>query len=182
MVKRIIWTNEIDTSDDAIEAYSQTNADLISEWYGSDIPTDWQIVEDMYDDNDRWFDDERMNLDLNTGNRIVCIGDLGLWNGRVSGYRILGRNINSIFESTCGDYITFYADAYNVHCDDAHHDGVNHYLYRELVGTEEECDTLFHAIYYGKASQKMVRRYTRSILPYVAKVYGWPVAGKSKTN
>lgn len=182
MKKRIIWTNEVDISDEAIAAFREDNADLIEEWFGGETPTDSQIIDEIYRDNELWFDDEKANLNISADHQIVCIGDLGLWHGRVSGYRVLGTNINDIFGTTSGDYITFYADAYNVHCDDAHHDGTNHYLYRELVGTKENCDRLLDAIYEGKASREMIRRYTRSILPYVAKVYGWPVAGMSKAD
>lgn len=180
MKKRVIWTNEVDIGDDAIADFREGNADLIAEWFDDEVPTDSQIIEEIYRYNELWFDDERANLNISTGNQVVCIGDLGLWNGRASGYRVIGTNINEIFGTTCGDYVTFYADAYNIHCDDAHHDGTNHYLYRELVGTEEDCDCFFSALYEGRASQSMIRRYTRSILPYVARVYGWPVAGRTR--
>jgi len=173
--KRIIWTNEVDTSDEAITEFRNSLEN------GADY-TDNTIIEMMYDDNQIWLEDEQANLDITTSRKILCIGDLGLWWGRRPGYRILNtQNVKSIFSVTCGDYVEFYADSYNVHCSDAHHDGTNYYMFRELRCNEDQCQPLLDAICSGKIiSSALLNRYTRSILPYVADVYGWPVSGRKR--
>lgn len=175
--KRIIWTNQIDSSKEGIQRYRQEACE------DDNTCSDDQIIERMYEENAIWLDDEKLNLDLATTNPILAIADLGLWNGRRTGYRVLGRDVRDIFQSTCGDFITFYADAYNIHCEDIHHDGTNRYLFRELIGDEDECQPLLDAIYSNAGKEKiqsLIRRYTRSLLPYAAKVYGWPVAGRPR--
>lgn len=174
-MKRTIWVSEADTSNAAIDEYREFLED------GEQFSRA-EIIEMIEDDNQEYFYDAEANLNIPTEGKILCIADLGLWYGRRQGYRILDRqNVNAIFGVTCGDYVDFYGDCYNVHCDDAHHDGTNHYLFRELRYREEECQSLLDAIYNGKEiSSSMLNRYTRSILPYVADVYGWPVAGRKK--
>lgn len=135
--------------------------------------------DEIYDEIDTWLDAERENLDISVPHPILVIADLGLWNGRRSAYRIIGRNVRDIFTVTCGDAVEFWADQYNVHCDDVHHDGVNHYTFRELCGYEEECAPLLDALYYGKpVSSALLNRYSRSLISYVAPVYGWPYVGR----
>lgn len=41
----------------------------------------------MYERNSEYLDDERMNLDIQLDKPILVIVDLGLWNGRYSGYK-----------------------------------------------------------------------------------------------
>ena len=43
--------------------------------------------EKMYERNSEYLDDERMNLDIQLDKPILVIVDLGLWNGRYSGYK-----------------------------------------------------------------------------------------------
>ena len=46
-----------------------------------------ELYEKMYDSNAVNLDDERYNLDIQLSAPILVIGDLGLWNGRRTGYR-----------------------------------------------------------------------------------------------
>jgi hypothetical protein len=59
-----------------------------------------------------------------------------------------------------------------VRCVDAHHDGRNHYLYR-VAKNREQAEKLVDKIAYGGMTEKQFRKATRSLRPYVAKVYGW---------
>lgn len=181
MVKRIIWTTEVDTSDAALTAARQDYAD--DEFVHVEEMDDQELIEFLYRKNDNWHGDERMNLNITTKNPILVIADLGLWNGRKSGYKVLTtQNVGDILSTHCGDYATYYADCDDVRCDDTHHDGTNHYIFRELVGSEDECQPLLEAIFYGMDYSVELRKYSRSILPYVAGVYGWPVAGNTRTR
>lgn len=173
VLRRIIWTNEIDTSSESIAAFRDSSGLVCDE--------DDDVINAMYRENSDWLDNEVTNLDITLDHPILVIADLGLWNGRRQGYRVIGTNMNDIFRVTCGDYVTFYADQYNVRCDDIHHDGTNHYMFRELRCSAEDAAPLLDAIYSGKEiTSSLLNRYTRSLLPYVAAVYGWPIAGRKR--
>lgn len=183
MIKRVIWSTDIDTSDKAIRAFREEMAETDEDFLDERMYDDDKVLDFMRRDNDEVLSCECQNLDIQTKNPILAIADLGLWHGRRQAYRVLTRNVNAIFGVTCGDYVTFYADAYNVHCDDTHHDGTNHYTFRELRGSEEECGPLIDAIYSGrKISSSLLNRYSKSLLPHVAKVYGWPCASLARAQ
>ncbi|MNV52498.1 hypothetical protein D3C71_1445950 [compost metagenome] len=116
--------------------------------------------------------DERDNLNINLHANIVAIADLGLWNGRKIGYKILGNNLNSIF-SILEDYNEFFSDGYTIRSTNIHHDGRNHVEYR-LIKQGKNIDNILGRI---RAQQTVTRstilQYTSSLHPYVAKIYGW---------
>jgi len=149
-IKRIIWTTEADTQDEAIDTYREAY----------------------------------FNMDIRPNYPILVICDLGLWNGRRTGYRILSDcSLNQIFSVACGDQVTFYSDGYNIRCEDIHHDGTNNYIFKELTGDENRCAPLLDAIYYQKnlkTIKTLARRYSRSVLPYVAEIYGLPITGRKR--
>lgn len=155
--------------DDYADMYEQYKED-----YGEEPSDDikWQM---FYDELHFWFDAERANLNKRLDTEIIAIADLGLWNGRRQGYKILGYNLNDIF-SVSEDYNVWTCDRYNVRGQLIHHDGTNYVVYRAfkpgLSDTQKEnfCD----ALYYGKCTPQMISRYTRSLTPDVSAVYGWP--------
>lgn len=142
--------------------------------------SDEEITEDdiynyAYEVNDMWLDDERNNLNIKLPEDVVVIADLGLWNGRVKAYKILHeRNVAECLYCD-DDYVEFYCDDYDLRCTGSHHDGTNHYLYRMWKEglTDEQKGNFLYKMYKGKATHKDILRYTRSIRPYIAKVYGW---------
>ena len=143
------------------------------------LPTDVDddtLREEMYELNANYLDDERMNLNIKTEGRIVCIADIGLWNGRRLGYKLYGHNIREclMFFSDC-DYADFYVDRYDFRCKQTHHDASTYAVFRELKPnlSSDQADNFLWKIYNGKATQKDITRYTRSLAPYIKKVYGW---------
>ena len=160
-------------------------------WSNRNInPYDWKAVyldcmeineEDMDEDKlwcwihdmlSYYLDDERANLNEQTDGRILVIADLGLWNGRRDGYKILNENVNSIF-STGEDYTEWYSDGHNIKAIASHHDGTNYYEYR-IIREDRNIQNLLDAIYNGEEiSRKKLNYYTKSLHPYIAKVYGW---------
>ena len=138
--------------------------------------TDLSFDDWVYDQMDGWLDSEKVNLDIPT-NQIVCIAHLHLWNRTENNYRLCGNNIKSIFDFSTGDYVKFYTDRYNVLCNDMHHDGTNVYTYRELKDnvTKEMFEKAFDNLMSKgqKPTSKWLCRYTKSIRPKVANVYGW---------
>ena len=138
--------------------------------------TDEQKYEAMEEMNAEYLEDERLNLDIETEEDIIDIGDLGLWHGRVSAYEeILGRNISEILY--CEEpYAEWYVDGYgNLRGTMIHHDGRNYILYREWRKglSSEQKENFLEKIYRGKATKKDVSRYTTALGKYVRKVYGF---------
>ena len=169
MKKRIIWDNRnlnVDNWRDAYDEFIEINGLC-------DQPKDEEaLYEWMIETNDMYLDDERANLNEKADGRILVIADLGLWYGRKQGYKILGRNISEILHDDC-DYIEWYGDGYNIKATASHHDGVNYYEYR-VIREDRNIQNLLDAIYNGETiTRTKLNYYTKSLYPYVAKIYGW---------
>lgn len=132
----------------------------------------WSNIDvDSYD-ADYYLEDERMNLDIPTDGRILIIADLGLWNGRRQGYKIINGNVRDILYDEA-DFVEWYSDGYNIKATAHHHDGTNYYEYRE-IREDKNIDKLLDAIYNGEEiTRRQLNYYTKSLHPYVAEVYGW---------
>lgn len=141
--------------------------------YNDDIDTSELSAEEMeYYDFD-YFQDTLLNLKSTTDNQIICIADLGLWDGRRSAYKICNRLLSECLTVGNHDYNHLYYDGYNVRKTSVHHDGTNHYLFREIkpgVNIEKFCDMLYNN---EPIDNKTLNRYTKSLRKYVKKVYGW---------
>lgn len=120
--------------------------------------------------------DERANLNIQLNEPILVIGDLGLWNGRRQGYKeIESGNIKDCLYSNY-DYTTWYVDNKgDFRCDDTHHDGTNHYLYRAWKEntSEDQRDDLRDKLYHGTAKRADVERYTERLGDKIGEIYGW---------
>ena len=156
-MRRIIWTNN--DYDEWCEAMKDeiTDEEITPEYYGFCCETN--------------LDDERANLNVEVDGYIVAFANLGLWNGKVQGTKIIGTNVSQIL-STKDDYATWFCDPYNVKCETIHHDGRNSILYR-VAETKEKAVMLTKKIYDGNITEEGFRRATKSLRPYVAQVYGW---------
>ena len=122
-----------------------------------------------------YLEDERANLNIKLNGMIIVVADLGLWNGRRTGYKLISSgNIKDCLYDDC-DYITWYCDRYNFRAVAAHHDGINRYLYRELREglTFAQRENFLYKLVNNEANERMIRRYTKSIHSEIAKVYGW---------
>lgn len=118
---------------------------------------------------------ERMNLNIDVNSPIIAIADLGLWDGRHTGYKELrSSNISDCLYSD-DEYMEWYCDAYDFRANGSHHDGNNHYLYRKRKESisDEQWEVFLWKLYKGEASRRDITRYTDSLMPYIAKVYGW---------
>lgn len=176
--EKLIWTNIIEESE--IDGYKEMLQEILSlsdEEFAAmtDEQKEQACYEVVAEDKNITLDDERYNLDIQLSNDIIVIADLGLWNGRKQGYKIIeSGNIKDILSSEA-DYVKWYSDGYNIRCDAHHHDGTNYYLYREFKDiTETQKENFLEKIYNGEEiTSNILSRYTRSILPPVSKVYGW---------
>ena len=54
---------------------------------------DSELNELMYEINQNNLSDQRINLDILLNRPIIVIADLGFWNGRKSGYKVIEREI-----------------------------------------------------------------------------------------
>lgn len=143
------------------------------------------IYDSESETSERDFDDENVNLDIeldNGFNTIICIADLGLWSGRKSGYKMLaGNKVNQVLSQAQGDYykVVYDSETDDVKATDTHHDGTNYYTFRELK-RNMDITILQDLIYYGKATQADIDKFTKPLGKYVRKVYGWKKDRKSK--
>ena len=161
MKMHIIWSNDVEH----IEKLMEDDPELV-----------W---ESAYELNAEYLEDERANLNIEVGDEIIVLADLGLWYGRRHGYKLIRKtNIADCLCGTCGDYVTWFVDDRgDLMCRDIHHDGTNIYMYRawKAETTDEQKRNFLQKIYDGKATRKDITRYTRKIGVYVADVYGWKV-------
>ena len=95
--RHIIWSNmnlEVDDWRDGYKEYLEIN-EL------SDDPNDENnLYEYMVETNEEYLSDERDNLNVCLSQPIIVIGDLGRWNGRVMGYKMIDSG-NIIAEPFC---------------------------------------------------------------------------------
>ena len=135
----------------------------------------------IYDDiNSRpdnyWLDDERGNLNIQLDEDIIVIADIGRWNGRVSGYKMIeSGNIKDCLSTEC-DMAEWYVDGRgDLRCTAIHHDGRNYMLYRVFKDdvTYEQKELLKSKIYNGVCKQSDISRLTRRLGDYIGDVYGW---------
>lgn len=170
MKKRIIWSNMDINPEDWKENYENYCSE--NNWLGDPENEDelWKYINDTLEFQ---MDDEYENLNIPTDGRILVIADIGAWDGHYHGYRFCSeRNIRAIFDYY-NDSTEWYSDGYNIRAIDAHHDGTNHYEFRE-IREDRNIQNLLDAIYnQEKITRKKLNYYTKSLHSRVANVYGW---------
>ena len=174
MTKHTIFKSYGMLSLEEMKQEEEAAKEYLADCYPEDEPTETRVLDAIYDNLDSWYDCERANLNKELEGRILCIASMGLWNGRKSGYKILGRNLKEVL--TCGigcDEKEVFYDGFNVQATGYHHDGRNYVEFRE-IREDKNIDTLLEKIYNNiPVSRKEINYYTRSLRPYVKKIYGW---------
>ena len=130
----------------------------------------------MVELNDEYFEDEKSNLNKSIDGDLIVLADLGLWNGRRTGYGI----IENAKLSTCLKQMYDYAEWYvtrdgEFQSRQIHHDGTNYYTYRKIKEGIDE-DTLYEfkeKMYDGVATQEDFDRVTEKLGKAVGEIYGW---------
>lgn len=165
-MKHIIWSDRYDEID-------QIADDLKTEPDFQDY-SESELYDIAVDLNCQYLDDERTNLNVKVPTEIVALGDIGLWNRRVRGYKLVGDRISDCLYSSATE-TTWYCDKYNFKAIEHHHDGSNYVTYRERRTniSESSWDHFLTKLYYGTASDRDIRRYTISLNPRIRKVYGF---------
>ena len=174
-----IWEDTYFMSLDDLEEWAQDiNAQRAD--FDEEPLTDYKMHEEIEYVNSTYLDDERAVLErIALPEDILCIADLGLWNGRASGYRIIDKFVD-IFDLSA-DFCRWFVDLWgNVRAQGVHHDGSNSYLFRMwMPGTSDEArENLLDKIYMGEATEKDISRLTVRLGDYFGKEYGWKFAGR----
>lgn len=168
-MKHTIWSNINLDIEDWREDFEMFRADNgIEEEFDDDELREW--VENT---NANYLDDERANLNVEVDGEILVIADFGLWDGKHTVYKMLkSNNIKDILYSEC-DLVKWYSDGKDIRFKGVHHDGTNEYLYR-IVKEDSGIDEFLDKIYNQEPiTDEEIEKYTKSLYPYVAKVYGW---------
>lgn len=173
--KHIVWSNYNlvlkDWLEDLKEMLTAEGVDC-SKW------EEEKFYDLMNEVNNHYFDDERCNLNLPTEGRIIEIADVGLWDGRRVGYKLLNEhNIRACLNLKRGcEYGEWWVDSHNnLRSSQTHHDATHYILYREIKPeiSSDQLDNFCWKLYNGKATSKDITRYTRSLGKRVKNVYGW---------
>lgn len=173
--KHIVWSNYNlnleDWIDDLKEMLTEEGVDC-SDW------NDSKFLDMINEVNNNYFDDERCNLNIPTEGRIIEIADVGLWDGRRVGYKLLNEhNIRACLNLKRGcEYGEWWVDSHNnLRSSQTHHDATHYILYREVKPeiSSDQLDNFCWKLYKGKATSRDITKYTRSLGKRVKDVYGW---------
>lgn len=180
--RHIIWSDVSLDPDDWRDGYKDF---LEANELDGDPNNEDELYQWMVETNADYLDDERMNLNIQLSQPIIVVGDLGLWHGRVMGYRMIdsGNIKDCLFSDT--DMTEWYVDKYgDLRADAIHHDGTNHYLYRVFKDgvSETQIENLQEKVYCGRATRADITRLTKRLGDDIAKVYGWNIPKQRTTQ
>ena len=134
--------------------------------------------DDLLDElaSDLYYDDRRLLMQTFAytifPTDVVCIADLGLWNGRCRAHRIYEKpKLDELFYAGHDiEEAEWYVDEYNdLRCDAHHHDGTNHYLYRQMrpdIGPTA-FENFHNKLLNGQMTRKDLNHYTIALGPIV---------------
>lgn len=133
--------------------------EFLEEEYPGRTEDEYRLL--MYELNADYLDDERSNLNIQLSMPILVCADLGLWNGRKTGYKMIDSgNIRDCLLDGC-DYNEWFVDQKgDLRCTAVYHDGTNHYLYRAVREGIPDwmIGRLQDKLYYGNATEADIAR------------------------
>jgi hypothetical protein len=141
--------------------------------------------EKLYDEcswnNQTWFNDTKNELCECDRGELVAIADVGRWNGRCSGYKII-KSLPDVLYTDCDDEELYVDSNGDLHKSESHHDGSNSILYRYWKEglSDIQKENFLDKIYNGECTQKDITRYTRKAGTEIAELFGWKVRGIKK--
>ena len=172
-MNKILWSNYVTDEKDCQESFSEY---IEANELDTDPNDEYALYEYIHEMNEIYLDDLRSNLNIKLDCPIIVIANLGLWNGRHTGYKLINSgNIRDCFYSDC-DYVEWSVDGHgNLVSEQAHHDGTNYLVYRVFKEglSEKQVDNFLEKIYHNAFSGRDISRYTRKIGPEIGKVFGW---------
>ena len=163
--KKTIWSSEWFYNEQLKEDYQKDMQEINED-------ENFEVTDDMWaDEVNLYLEDERLNLNKEVDGVIIAFANLGRWNGRFDGYKIYGNNIKDILYTECDD-AEWYGQNHNIRATLYHHDGHNNMLYR-VAKDRDTAEKIAEKIYNGELDEAGFMKRTKSLYPYVAKVYGW---------
>ena len=144
-----------------------------------DLEEGYAMEQAMYERNREYLDDERRNLsNIIIPEGILCIAQLGLWNGTPTGYKHIetGRVSDCLYGGRSTDTAAWYVDSKGEFCSrQHHHDGTNYIRYRGIKPgvSEAQIGRLEELIYNGEDYEPTLRRLTYRLGDLIGDVYGW---------
>lgn len=178
---RMIYTSFIDEDDWDIEE--------VKEYYDTDNLSDDKFYNYCIEMNNEYFNDlYDYDLNIPINGPILCIADIGRWDGRFAGYKIINkRNIKNCLD-ICSDYndIEIYCDRSNLCVSLYHHDGTNYVIFKEIrtdkINTSDINDFFYEKMINSKNDYKKfiksIQKYTKSLRPYISEKFGWSSSKK----
>ena len=168
------------------DPYDFNEDEMRESWLESAEANDWEIPEDgpsddeiwqeWYDQNERDWDDIEWEVECHDerGSYLI-IASLGLWNGRFDGGKIIDGYLTEAIRACFEDYNKVYWQDKNLKVEATHHDGTNYFIIKKLTdrGIEfynnHEWDMDDRTLH-----QKLFRdaHYSHSV-DFFAKLYGW---------
>lgn len=148
-----------------------------------DLP-DRELEHLMYELNNDYLADERLNLNVQLNQTIIRIDDIGRWNGRHNGYGLIqSGNIADCLQTELDSAEWFVDELGDLRCKAIHHDGTNYYLYRAIKSdvSDVQLDNFYGKILDGTVTRADITRMTERLGDHIAKVYGWEIP-KIKTK
>jgi hypothetical protein len=179
MNKYIIWS-DIDVPNEKEYAVEYESYLKDNELQVPENSKDYErgLFEFIYHLNNEYLDDLRTAFNMLCDMPIIVIADLGRWNGRVSGYKMINScNIQDCFYTDC-DYAEWYIDKLgDLRATAIHHDGRNNYLYRVFKSnvTDSQIENLQYKIYCDTVTRADITRVTTRLGDYFADYYGFKI-------
>ena len=170
-------------TDEELEEYREVYHDFYgaeAEEFGYESePTDEELYNFIYGLERENFEYVEDRLYHHLVDDIIVFADLGLWRGRVKGYKKMSNQLNEILTVFNGDMYSLGLDNYNLVAKDCHHDGTNYYIFRQWKPevSEETREKFLEEVYENKLTEKEFKRkltrYTKSLKDIVTKLSGF---------
>lgn len=131
----------------------------INKWKGS--------IEDAarFIKEEDWFNCKQvLNFDVEAD--IIVLANLGLWNGRHTGYKIIkSHNVGDCIVGEYDNIIVYIDKRKDLAINGYHHDGANYMIARTIKKgvTERQLNNFLDKIIYGEVKREDITRYTDGI-------------------
>ena len=172
---RILYNNSLSINDwkEYLESYKDHLRDEneISETSIQNLDIYDSVFRDWVDDDLDWqYQDMIQTYEHEFSTKIIASADLGFWNGRKFGCKIIGYELKDCFipERGC-DYVTWELNAFNLISAQSHHDGTHYLTYRRLKDDKYQ-DLLERKAWQGKLTKRDISHYTVSIKHSINKI------------
>lgn len=125
--------------------------------YRSDIDEDGSLLDDV-----------AKALNIPVGGCIIAVADIGRWDGRHHGYKIVGHNLRGIIGPHEDGVLRIWVDEKNICASLAHHDGTHYFTFRKIKARVNVLEVSGMVL-----KGKDVSSLTTSLKRYVPKNLGW---------